>query len=488
MKIVRWIIAPLCCLLSLVCCGNGNDGGSDTGRQPALDLKIYSWNGTYATFEAQTLNATHVRALCLASGAAAPTAAEVCERGTRYTGTRFTVEGLEPRTSYVLYAVACDDAGACGSVQQVSFTAEYTDPQPYAWESARTGILSYTDLVLCYGGSTHRTPFAWKAERFAPMVSYTDPEGKEHWLFDSFLCIEFQMGSYSINLGQHLDSGKREQWEELLDYWFGNSATGVGALEAAVAAAAERLGTPSEKRKVVMVMPDPIIYEYYDGTKPSTTYWGEVNGREMDFSKAADRITAYKWYINEVRRHFDEAGYKYIELAGFYIVSEDLATPGDGWNPELKRWEEVIPSVAEYLHALNESLAWIPYNRAAGYTRWEEMGIDYAYMQPNIFWGKDLETKTWSRFFSDVKANDLAMELEFDDAVLEKTSGCEAYRTRLREYMSGARSNGIYGTKPLAYYQGQDTFYNLATSSAAGDRAIFDELCQFVLNNPLRKQ
>ena len=488
MKIVRWIIAPLCCLLSLVCCGNGNDGGSDAGRQPALDLKIYSWNGTYATFETQTLNATHVRALCLASGAAAPTAAEVCERGTRYTGTRFTVEGLEPMTSYVLYAVACNDAGACGSVQQVSFTTEYADPQPYAWESARSGILSYTDLVLCYGGSTHRTPFAWTAERFAPMVSYTDPEGKEHWLFDSFLCIEFQMGSYSINLGQHLDSGKREQWEELLDYWFGNSATGVGALEAAVAAAAERLGTPSEKRKVVMVMPDPIIYEYYSDMNSPTIYWGEVNGRQMDFSKAADRITAYKWYINEVRRHFDEAGYKYIELAGFYIVSEDLATPGDSWNPELKRWEEVIPSVAEYLHALNESLAWIPYNRAAGYTRWEEMGIDYAYMQPNIFWGKDLETKTWSRFFSDVKANDLAMELEFDDAVLEKTSGCEAYRTRLREYMSGARSNGIYGTKPLAYYQGQDTFYNLATSSAAGDRAIFDELCQFVLNNPLRKQ
>ena len=274
MKMIRWIIAPLCCLLSLVCCGSGSGGGSDAGLRPALDLKIYSWNGTYATFEAKTLNATHVRALCLAADAAAPTAAEVCERGTRYTGTRFTVEGLEPMTSYVLYAVACDDAGACGSVQQVSFTTEYADPQPYAWESAREGILSYTDLVLCYGGSTHRKPFAWTAERFAPMVSYTDASGKEQWLFDGFLCIEFRMGSYSINLGQHLDSGTRKQWEELLDYWFGSPATGVGALETAVATAAERLGTPSEKRKVVMVMPDPIIYEYYDGTKPSTTYWG----------------------------------------------------------------------------------------------------------------------------------------------------------------------------------------------------------------------
>ncbi len=360
-------------------------------------------------------------------------------------------------------------------------------PQPYAWESARDGILSYTDLVLCYGGSTHRKPYEWTAGRFAPMVSYTDPEGTEHWLFDSFLCIEFQMGPYSINLGQHLDSGTRKQWEELLDYWLGDPATGVGALETAVAAAAERLGVPAEKRKVVMVMPDPIIYEYYSDMDSPTIYWGEVNGREMDFSKAADRITAYKWYIDRVRRHFDKADYRYIELAGFYIVSEDLATPGDGWNPELKRWEEVIPSVAEYLHALNHSLAWIPYNRAAGYTRWREMGIDYAYMQPNIFWGRHADY-TWERFFSDVKANNLAMELEFDDELLAKNPGCEAYRTRLREYMSGARTNGIYGTQPLAYYQGQDTFYNLSTSSSAADRAIFDELCRFVLNNPLRKQ
>ncbi len=176
-------------------------------------------------------------------------------------------------------------------------------------------------MVLCYGGSHHRNPYEWTAGRFAPMVSYTDPEGKEHWLFDSFLCIEFQMGPYSINLGQHLDSGTRKQWEELLDYWLGDPATGVGALETAVAAAAERLGVPAEKRKVVMVMPDPIIYEYYSNMDSPTIYWGEVNGREMDFSKAADRITAYKWYIDRVRRHFDKADYRYIELAGFYIVS-----------------------------------------------------------------------------------------------------------------------------------------------------------------------
>ena len=472
-------------LLTAAGCSDGEKKDPE-GGSPVLQLEILSWNGPCATFEIKMLRATHVWALCLPAEEAVPTAAEICERGTRYEGDRFTIEGLEPMAKYRMWAVACDDKGAVGEVQCESFRAEYSDPIPYDWESARTEIPSYTDLVLCYGGSTHRVPYEWTAGRFIPMVSFRDASGREQWLFDSFLCIEFRMGDYSINLGQHLDSGTRKHWEELLDYWLGDPATGVGALEVAIAAAATRLGPPPTKRKVVMVLPDPIIYEYYDGEKPSTTYWGEVNGRRMDFSNDQDRITVQKWYINEVRHHFDEADYKYIELAGFYIVSEDLAVPGQGWNPELKRWENVVPHVADYLHALNHSVAWIPYNRAGGYANWKNMHIDYAYMQPNRFWGKDLETKTWSRFFSDIKANDMGMEIEFDDAVLAKTAGSDAYRARLREYMSQARSNGVYGTKRLAYYQGQDTFYNLAHSNAAADRELFDELCEFVLNNPLR--
>ena len=369
-----------------------------------------------------------------------------------------------------------------------------SEPKMYAWEQERDAIPSYTDLVLCYGGSHHRTPYRWDKERFTPFVTYVDEEGREHWLFDGFLFLEFQDSSrpdggkyaYMVGVlrGQGISAGK-QQWKELIDYWF-DGDNGVNALEAAVKEASQRLGTPPAKRKVVMVMPDPIIYEEYADTNTSTTYWGELNGRRLDFAKASDRIAAYKWYIDSVRRLFDKADYRYVELAGFYIVSEDLATPGDGWNPELKRWEEVIPEVAEYLHALNESLCWIPYNRAAGYRNWKRFGIDYAYMQPNYFWDNKGE-KPLSRFFSDIKANDLAMEFEFDDALLEKTAGSEVYRRRLREYMDGAKEHGIYGRKPLAYYHGQNTLYELSVSAAAEDRKLYHEFCRFVLDNPLRK-
>ena len=357
----------------------------------------------------------------------------------------------------------------------------------YGWERRRTAPPVPTDLVLCYGGSPHRKPFAWTADRYAPLVTFRDSTGREQWLFDGFLCLEFQMGRRSLNLGQHLDSGRRDDWEALLDYWLSDPETGVGALERAVAAAAERLGDPPTKRRVVMVLPDPIPYAYYADTTSTTAYWGELDGRRLDFSKAEDRLAAYAWYVDRVRAHFDRARYRHIELAGFYIVSEDLATPGDGWNPELKQWEGVIPRLAEWLHALRETLLWIPYNRAAGYTRWRTMGIDRAYMQPNIFWGRHPDY-TWERFFADVAAHDLAMELEFDEAVLARNPDCGAFRARLRAYMEGARTHGIYGTRPLAYYQGQNALWELARSTDPADRALYGELCEFVLNNPLRKQ
>ena len=43
-----------------------------------------------------------------------------------------------------------------------------SEPKMYAWEQERDAIPSYTDLVLCYGGSHHRTPYRWDKERFTP--------------------------------------------------------------------------------------------------------------------------------------------------------------------------------------------------------------------------------------------------------------------------------------------------------------------------------
>ena len=99
----------------------------------------------------------------------------------------------------------------------------------YPWEEARKSLATTTDAILCYGGSHHRTPYLWDQARLAPLVTYTDPAGREHWLFDGFIFLEFQdtnrpdNARYAFETGQLRDTGVsagKAQWQELIDYYF----------------------------------------------------------------------------------------------------------------------------------------------------------------------------------------------------------------------------------------------------------------------------
>ena len=70
-------------------------------------------------------------------------------------------------------------------------SAERSDAKRYAWERRRTGRLIPTDAVLCYGQSHHRKPYAWDEAHFEPYVTYVDTTGREQWLFDGFIFLEF---------------------------------------------------------------------------------------------------------------------------------------------------------------------------------------------------------------------------------------------------------------------------------------------------------
>ena len=459
---------PLLCALSFVCCSNGDDDGSSGGgKKPAMSLVIESSDGESVTLGIKWLNATHVRMVCMATeDKKALTGAEVAAQGTKYAEERVTIGGLTPMTTYTVFAVACDDAGGYSGMQVVQFVTEYAGPRPYEWESARDGIPSYTDLVLCYGGSTHRTPFGWDKERFAPFVTYTDEAGGEHWLFDSFLCIEFVMVPYSINLGQKRTSGGREQWQELIDYWFGPD-NGVNALEEAVGEAAARLGEPAGKRKVVMVMPDPIIYEEYADTNTSTTYWGELNGRAMDFSKEEDQLAVTKWYIDELVKRFKAAKYRNLELSGFYWVAETNNYCG-----------QLTVPISEYIHSLGKLFYWIPYWQSKGAEDWKALGFDVAYQQPNHFFNHSIPDSRLDDACAFARKHGMAMEFEFD----EKASADRPNTSydRMVAYIDRFEKNDVFNSSAIAYYCGNRGVLTLDESKNPKDKAVMDRLARLI--------
>lgn len=351
----------------------------------------------------------------------------------------------------------------------------------------------FADMVLCYGGSHHRKPFLWETSRFADYVTIDYGEG-EKWLFDSFLFLEFcnvsrgdgVRWSYMTGYSQGDNrSATKELWTELLDYWF-EKGNGFEALDQAVSEAASRLGEPPYKRKVIVSVPDPILHSQYDDESTPTDYWGEIDGKRMDFSKPADRISVSKWFIDEVIRRFRNSCFKQIELDGFYWISEEIPTSTEGWCYELKKSDLFLPSVVAYSHSKGYHYYWIPYRMAAGYRDSAKYGFDYVWMQPNYFWHAD--KYPFSETMLAIRDAGLGMEIEMDAALLSNNENGFLYKQRFRDYLDNAKRSSLYGKSPFAYYIGGDDFRLLKQSTDEKDRKIFCEFCDFVVNNPFKEK
>lgn len=373
----------------------------------------------------------------------------------------------------------------------------------YDWE--KDEVRPIADAAICYGGHAARNPYLWTPERFAKTVIYTDENGKEHWFFDNMIVMELWTDDYGVTYSIANDgrySSSKEHWQEQLDYWF-DSQHGFAALDACIADAACRIGDPPSKRGIIFSLPDPVYFEHYTnamkGTNRNTVYWGDIDGVQMDFAKSEDRIKAYRWMVDQVRKKFAEAKYNHIELIGFYVLSEELSVPG-GFRYEYKEHDITIKAVAEYCHSINEGLYWVPYAMAPGIERSKDFGFDLVVMQPNYYW---TDAKwTWDQIEDTIKEYGLGMELEFEgthgepltSSILSKLANGQENpyaarnKTRFLEYLDNATSRGIYGKHPLVLYTGTNALYEIAVSEDEKDREIYHRLGHFIIDSPLKKK
>ena len=501
-------------------CGPDQPAEQPEGK-PVASLVLGSVGNNSVSFELKLIRASVAWVLPLPEDSAKPSADEVKASGQSFAAGAGTLSGLQPGMSFMLYYCPESASGTLGSVSSVSFRT--MNAEPYDWEKSRSGIPFFADLALVYGGST-RTPRYWDKARIASHVTWTDPNTKEEkWLFDAFLALEMRNMDYAdpraltIGIKDWTDNsipmkaGRQQEALEFLDYWFAEG-NGFTALNEAVGDAISRIGPPPVSRKVIVMMPDIPAHERYNQMNTSTKYWGTVDGKELDFANPADRVAAYCWFVDEVRARFAAANFQNIELGGFYIMSEELSSMRsglgghggdtidgqlrDGWEVTAKAWDDIFPAVSNYIHLYNEAVVWIPYRCAAGYRYWQDFGIDYAYMQPNRFWDTN-NVNPMSSFFNQIATYKLNMELEIDDRVMrhpvdasdssyKEGEDYNTYRRRWREYIDGMQNAEVYGNKQLACYLGGDSFNNIKNSSDYEERALFNEFCRLIAEDPLK--
>ena len=496
--------ALLLLLVFLAACGKEDNG---LIMKPALEITLSSSTEESVEIGLEFYYADEIWGVIKEQYDKEPTAEQIREEGVKAEGTYLYFDGLKANRTYIVYAVAFSEAGH-SAVHKLTVTAEPSDPDVYPWEESRGGVPTFADLTIVAGGSHHKVPFLWSEERFQPHVSFVD-DGKEKWLFEAFLCCEGVETSrnmtFCITPDKWHTSADRECWEYILDYWLAPGGA-VSVLDATIAATAQRIGEPPVKRKLIMFAPDPIKYQVFSDESTSTTYWGKIGNTTMNFADVKDRARAYIWYMDRARKMFNSLNPKHLELAGFYIISEELVATPSGWNYANKQWDIILEAASEHLKACNEGLFWIPYYMAPGIDIWQKLGIDVAYMQPNHYWD-DAGAKPLDNAFSTIKRLGMGLELEFEYSMVEEVmsepgktgpdaqgnptytlSDVPMLRDRLRDYLTWSKKYDIYGKRGLALYSGTDALHQLASSKVPADHDMYLEICRYIYDSPMKKK
>ncbi|MDP4185772.1 MAG: DUF4855 domain-containing protein [Bacteroidota bacterium] len=316
-----------------------------------------------------------------------------------------------------------------------------------------------SDLVLIYHGGAQRLP--WSANQLRPYV-YQDNSTKFNWLFDGFLFLEIfdSVNKYNYDPGFQYRTAGKEQWEWLLNRYFGKQK-GPDALESILDSLAKVGKKPVRKRMVVISIPCPV---------PGYKDWGELDGKKLDFTNSEDRELASKWFIDKALKMWNERGYKHIKLAGFYWVHEAA-----------EKSDKAISGVKDYLKSQNMKLFWIPYWGAKGKDSWAQLGFDYAYQQPNYFFSTKIPESRLNDACAFSRKYGLGLEMEFDERVAQPD-----FRTRFYDYLNAFEKNRVWEDLPVAYYEGGGAWLQMANSKDQEMQKMYNTLSNIIVKRQVK--
>ncbi len=225
--------------------------------------------------------------------------------------------------------------------------------------------MSVQDIMLTYISASAATK-----ELFMPCVAYIKDGKIKGRMFDSFLFLPSP--NYLYNYTKEGHSLKPMQKQDWLSYIYDlEFAPGlnVNALDEAVGETNKALGEDGYKAGVFLSLFRPV---------EGVGEFGEVGGKNLNFSSPEDRIAGIKWFIDEQLSEFNKRNFKNIYPAGFYWFHESIDFDRDG---------EMLRPILDYIRSLGLKSIWAPYFKARGYDRAKENGFDLVAMQGNYFPG-----------------------------------------------------------------------------------------------------
>lgn len=319
-------------------------------------------------------------------------------------------------------------------------------------------ISDIRDLALIYQGGRQR--IEWTPEQFVPYVTHTFSNGNKDWLFDGFLFLEFaDLPECNFAPGyKGRRDARKDDWQRYLDSLF-EPGKALDGLNRCIENQKAELGDPGFRHKVVLTLPTPL---------PHQKDWGEIEGVSLDFDKVGDAVAACQWYLDQLTERFASAGFNNLDLAGIYWVDEDMQHL-DGFPRH----------IAPYIHGKGLQYVWIPYFKAKGFERWQELGFDIVYHQPNHFFDKGIPDNRIDEACSLARHYGMGMEFECDENALSQKEN-SSYG-RMNAYMDGFWRNNVFTDSAIAYYTGSHLMIDFLENPSPENQRIMDRLATIIV-------
>ncbi|MDD4264202.1 MAG: DUF4855 domain-containing protein [Firmicutes bacterium] len=308
----------------------------------------------------------------------------------------------------------------------------------------------------------------WNLKDALSYVAYIDKNENQNrikdWFFDSYLFLALMSNNKrAFDSPARATPAIKEDWQWWLDDLFRPGAQ-LSVFNEAYRVANEAL-PEKRKGKIYIMIPNPIA---------KITEFGEVNGENLDFSSqnpteaTRQRFKAVEWFVEAFMELYEKANFDHLDLAGFYWLEETIhENPGE---------DDLVRKVADYVHDMNLKFCWIPWFRAEGHHRWQEVGFDFCIHQPNYMFNDKVPLSRFEDVTSDAKKYYQGIEIEAFHKVMESKESRERFYDYLRAGVTyGYMKDAIHG-----YYQDSHIFAQSAYSDDPEIREIYDNVYKFV--------